>query len=131
MDFGPGRYKVEAQMRLCGQCHRHPDNAPPGEIRPDNVELARFQPVGLMQSKCYKSTPGGLGCVACHDPHAKASQDQAGYLAACLNCHGGGGQTTCPISPRNDCVGCHMPGKDAGQGILFTDHWIRVDQTNP
>jgi hypothetical protein len=113
-------------MRLCGDCHRHPAQAPPGEIRADNPRIARFQPVGLMQSACYTKSDGALSCVNCHDPHSPASTDRASYAAACLACHKPGGQPICSVSPRRDCIDCHMPALDTGQGILFTDHWIRV-----
>jgi hypothetical protein len=121
-------WTAEGQMRLCGACHRHPSQAPPGEIRVDNPKIARFQPVGLMQSKCYTHSDGALSCVNCHNPHDHASNDRAVYEAACLECHkpGGKGRTLCPVSPRDNCLGCHMPALDTGQGILFTDHWIRI-----
>jgi hypothetical protein len=50
MPFGPGRSTSDEQMRLCGQCHRHPEKGNPFKIRRDNPEIARYQPVGLMQS---------------------------------------------------------------------------------
>lgn len=128
MPFGPGRYAADLQMRLCGQCHRHPDMAPAGTIRPDNLEIVRFQPVGLMQSKCYTRSRGALSCTTCHDPHAPASNDHASYEAACLSCHRARQQAVCPVSPSTGCISCHMPERDSGQKILFHDHWIR---TNP
>ena len=36
----------------------------------------------------------------------------------------------CPVSAQSRCVECHMPRKDAGQGILFSDHWIRIHPRN-
>ncbi|HEU5117998.1 MAG TPA: multiheme c-type cytochrome, partial [Isosphaeraceae bacterium] len=125
MPFGKV-WTAEGQMKLCGDCHRHPSQAPPGEIRPDNLLLARFQPVGLMQSACYKKSGGDLSCVNCHNPHDRASTEPAHYIASCLSCHGKEGQVSCPVSPQQDCLRCHMPAVDSGQGILFTDHWIRV-----
>ena len=133
MGFGPGRWTVDGQMRLCGQCHRYPGlleglgvlQVHPSKIRPDNPEIVRFQPVGLMQSACYTKSGGQLSCVTCHDPHSRASKDRAGYEAACLSCHGQSGQTRCSVSPTSGCVDCHMPREDSGQGVLFTDHWIR------
>jgi hypothetical protein len=124
--FGNGRWTAESLMALCGQCHRHPSEALPGRIRPEVTELARFQPVGIMQSRCYKESDGAFSCVTCHEPHARASTDRAGYEASCLSCHGSAPRTTCPVSPRRGCLDCHMPKVDAGQRVLFTDHWIRV-----
>ena len=138
LPFGPDGWTADTQMKLCGECHRHPAGAPPGQIRPDNPILARFQPVGLMQSKCYKQSGGAVSCVTCHDPHARASPDRAGYDAKCLECHGGSIPTAspansqpiagrvCTVSPRERCVECHMPPVDVGQHLLFSDHWIRI-----
>ena len=51
-------------------------------IRADNPRIARFQPVGLMQSACYTRSEGALSCVNCHDPHSRAATDRASYEAA-------------------------------------------------
>jgi hypothetical protein len=140
LPLGPGRDSAEAQLKLCGACHRHPSRAHPGDITEDDPRLARFQPVGLMQSKCYLKSGGALSCVTCHDPHARASADRQSYEAACLHCHvpgspaAGSGRPdeatssgrSCPVSPAERCVECHMPRVDSGQHVLFTDHWIRV-----
>ncbi len=85
-----------------------------------------------MQSACYTRSNGALSCVNCHNPHTSASTGRASYEAACLACHGSTKRPACPVSPRQDCIGCHMPAVDTGQGIPFTDHWIRVrkDRTN-
>ena len=136
LPFGPGRFTAEGLLTLCGTCHRHPSKARPDQIRPDDPHLARFQPVGIIASRCFRESPGAFSCVTCHDPHARASSDRGSYLAACLSCHSGGGRdasrpstaagSPCPVAPRGDCVDCHMPRVDAGQHVLFTDHWIRV-----
>ena len=126
MPFGPGRWTSETQMALCGKCHRHPSEALPGRLRPELPALARFQPIGIMQSKCYQSSAGGLSCVNCHDPHARASSDRASYEAACLHCHEAEPRIPCPVSPVSGCLACHMPRVDTGQRVYFTDHWIRV-----
>jgi formate-dependent nitrite reductase cytochrome c552 subunit len=129
MPFGSGEWTADSQLSLCGQCHRHPSRAVPGVIRPENTALARFQPVGISQSKCYTKSAGAFSCVTCHDPHARASSDHADYEAACLRCHESPRDTACPVSPRGGCIDCHMPKVDAGQRVLFTDHWIRVRES--
>jgi hypothetical protein len=128
MPFGPDRWTADDQMRLCGQCHRHPDTGNPAKIRRDNPEIVRFQPVGLMQSRCYRESRGALSCVTCHDPHARVSADLGTYEAACLACHKTPPRAACPVSPRDGCIGCHMPRRDSGQKVLFVDHWIGVNR---
>ncbi len=122
MPFGDEGESADRVISLCGECHRHPSKAPPEMIRPDNRQLARFQPVGLTQSACYLEGDGRLDCTTCHDPHANSSTSTASYDAVCLSCHGPAEK------PRGSasCVNCHMPKVDPGQGVLFADHWIRV-----
>ena len=130
MPLGPGRMTALAEMTFCGECHRLPDQLPPGIIRRDNAELVRFQPVGLMQSRCYTGSAGALSCTNCHDPHMRTSTDRPSYETVCLSCHDadGPGRPPCPVSPRTGCLDCHMPRRDTGQKIEFTDHWIRVNR---
>jgi hypothetical protein len=127
MPFGYENWTAESQLKLCGECHRHPSRANPGLIQPDNTALARFQPIGISQSKCYTRSDGAFSCVTCHDPHARASSDRARYESACLSCHEPArARAACPVSPRTGCIDCHMPRVDSGQSVFFTDHWIRV-----
>jgi hypothetical protein len=114
-----------SEVRSCGTCHRLPQQFSAREIRPDNDVLARFPSVGLLQSKCYSSSQGALRCTTCHDPHARVSQDPAMYQAACLSCHRAAPRRTCPVSPGSGCIACHMPPREVGRGLKFTDHWIR------
>jgi hypothetical protein len=113
-------------MRACGECHRTHASIKPGDIRVDNPVIVRHQPVGLMQSACYAKSRGALNCVACHDPHARTSTDQASYEKSCLSCHGESPQTRCRVSPRTGCIDCHMPKRDVARGMMMTDHWIRI-----
>jgi hypothetical protein len=145
LPFGPERWKAAELLNLCGSCHRHPSGSPPGKIRPDDPQLARFQPVGIMQSKCYTESAGALSCVTCHDPHARASADRPSYDSVCISCHRGADKLEpapgspksrqtpvpaagkeCPVSASGRCVECHMPRVDPGQHVMFTDHWIRI-----
>jgi hypothetical protein len=146
LPFGRERgYTADQVIALCGMCHRHPGKAGVGPLDPENTHLARFQPVGILQSRCYRESGGGFRCVTCHDPPSRASPDRPAYNATCRTCHGGSPseKTTalshpdgphdaavrglpCPREPSGDCVACHMPRVDAGQGVLFADHWIRV-----
>ncbi len=126
MPFGHGEETAGAQLRLCGQCHRLPEHVPPDELRPERTVLPRFQPVGLMQSKCYTQSAGSLSCTTCHDPHARTSRDRPAYEGICLSCHQSAPRSVCSVSPRSGCLDCHMPRRNTGNGMLFSDHWIRI-----
>jgi hypothetical protein len=142
MPMGLGRWTAETQLELCGKCHRHPTRVPPEMLSADDPALARFQPIGLSQSKCFTGSNGAFTCVSCHDPHARSTSDRAFYEQVCLNCHRSSqagpaevseheapppaAGSVCPVSPAGACVSCHMSKVDSGQHVLFTDHWIRV-----
>lgn len=140
LPFGSDNWTSESLLKLCGSCHRHPAKTEPGELQPDDPLLIRFQPVGIMQSKCYIKSNGAFSCVNCHDPHARISGTPESYNKVCLSCHtrksapltktdtaaAGTTTATCPVSPQERCIDCHMPRGDAGQGILFSNHWIRI-----
>jgi predicted CXXCH cytochrome family protein len=132
-------------LRFCGDCHRHPDGPRPDQIRRGDPLLARFQPIGLSMSKCFKGSAGGFSCVTCHDPHGRASSERASYDAVCLKCHTTAVESsaltpkkpdpdrpgTCKVSPGERCVECHMPRVDIGHKVLLSDHWIRVHKDDP
>lgn len=126
MPFGPNRYSGPEQVVLCGRCHRIPEMVPPQTIRPDNLALARFPSVGLVQSACFQGSKGAFTCTTCHDPHARTSADVGRYETVCRSCHEPDQGTPCPVNPREGCLSCHMPSRDVGHGMLFSDHWIRV-----
>jgi hypothetical protein len=127
MPLGPGRQSTTEELTFCGQCHRLPEMITgKGAITPENPALVRHQPVGLMQSACYTRSGGALSCSTCHDPHGRASTDTAAYEAKCLSCHGGSQKPPCPVSPREGCIGCHMPRRETTRGMTMSDHWIRT-----
>jgi hypothetical protein len=140
LPLGPGRWTAPKLLRFCGECHRHPAGPRPDQIIRGDPLLARFQPIGLSLSKCYRQSAGSLSCVTCHDPHARASSNRAGYDETCLKCHGSSGGSAvpatsrlaagvvCPVSSRSRCVECHMPRVDLGHHLLLSDHWIRIHQ---
>ncbi|NQV28119.1 MAG: hypothetical protein HQ518_27520 [Rhodopirellula sp.] len=125
-DFWKTASPAEAVDR-CAQCHRRPEEVEVDEIRADNPELARFQPIGLVQSKCFTASKN-LTCTTCHDPHLPLeAQDSLGDWQ-CLQCHSTSQpeHRLCGAGQGDDCLQCHMPKVRSVDPIRFTDHWIRV-----
>jgi hypothetical protein len=118
------------EIRLCGTCHRMPDDVPNDRISPYHASTVRFQPVGLLQSRCFLESEKGMSCSVCHDPHLPSSATkQSAYEDRCLSCHSVDQNrqgTNCPVSPTKNCIGCHMPAIEIHPGVLFHDHWIRI-----
>jgi hypothetical protein len=128
MRMGHDRADPSVEVVLCGGCHRLPRAISPSRLRPDNVQLVRFQGVGISLSSCYADGLSGLRCISCHEPHDRLSTDHAAYEAVCLSCHGTGSkanQSVCPVSPAAKCIDCHMPRRNVSENESFTDHWIR------
>ena len=114
--FDGGRLPAKAAVQVCGECHRTS-----GDLQ--NLATVRFQPVGLMASRCFNSSPG-ISCVTCHDPHGDAVRNNAGFYAArCVACHASG---ACFRENRADCISCHMRQTELAAGLKFTDHRIRI-----
>jgi hypothetical protein len=134
LPFGSAATSAEEQIRMCGECHRHPDRLHETAVSTDNPHLARFQPVGLMQSACFRKSSGRMSCTTCHDPHEHALRERDQFEGRCLACHGTGQNQSppCPVSPREKCIACHMPEIDVRPGTKFHDHWIRIrDSKHP
>ncbi len=113
------------ELRMCGACHRLPESLKSSELVRNSRVLPRFQPAGLMQSRCFTKSEGALRCTTCHDPHEKVSSDAGHYERICLECHRAQAAPDCPVN-RSHCISCHMP-KVAFEGVAaFHDHWIRV-----
>jgi Cytochrome c3 len=118
----PGRLRSDEQVRLCGSCHR--DKPPVDDTQLENV---RFQPLRLMNSKCFSS--GKLACTTCHVAHRDARRnDAAFYNGKCVTCHGSesGQRFHADARQKEDCIGCHMPYVELHPALKFTDHDIRV-----
>lgn len=114
-------------VHRCAECHRRAEEQQPHEIRPDNPEIARFQPVGLMQSACFQRDET-LTCLTCHDPHRPLERQDSRGIWQCVQCHDGAGdrRPRCGAGRSDDCLSCHMPKVRGSSPLLFTDHWIRV-----
>jgi hypothetical protein len=121
----------------CGECHRRASETDPGDLGPDVLHIVRFAPVGLSQSRCFKSQGTGgkgsssvrLDCLTCHDLHRPIPKDTTAVQKVCHSCHYDKQATgqPCRSQPQSsDCVSCHMPLVATDPHFRFTDHWIRV-----
>ncbi len=149
-DFFPDRAIIDPRqasgsqvVSLCAECH-----SPRGRsVSKDDPAAVRFQGTTLTWSRCFLESQDALDCMTCHDPHRNAAKSPAHYEEKCLSCHSGTGRTTrtersrsnleslshtpgrsvCPVNPKKDCIGCHMPSvKNVVPHSSFTDHFIRV-----
>ena len=126
-----GPLPADAMNAMCGRCHGLSD------VDPAHPVIARFQPWGLSQSRCFQQSAGKLSCATCHDPHENARRDLKFYEAACLSCHSPKPEVKpmpvlCPVNRKQGCVGCHMPTDSKSMPhVKFFDHRIRVVRTPP
>jgi hypothetical protein len=125
---------------MCGQCHGTATEIAAARLPPDST--ARYQPYGLMRSRCFLESKKTLSCLTCHDPHTDASTNVETYTAACLTCHSAPTSVdrpsplwslaikTCPVNPKAKCITCHMPPRNviANSPIptYMADHYIRI-----
>ncbi|QDT01995.1 Doubled CXXCH motif (Paired_CXXCH_1) [Rubripirellula lacrimiformis] len=129
--FSVGRddWNAESELQLCGECHRLPIDFPPKQLREYPALMARFQPVGMLRSKCYLESSGQFQCTTCHNPHqASTAKSMEAYVNDCVQCHqeNTSDHVVCPVSPQEGCIECHMPPMRFEQGMTFHDHYIRV-----
>lgn len=116
----------DQQVARCAECHREAAEKEPEQIRPGNPDIARFQPIGLSQSKCFLESD--MSCTTCHDVHRPSHSQSPRRIAQCTQCHDANvnHQTTCSAGMMDRCIDCHMPALDTGRGLKFVDHWIRI-----
>jgi predicted CXXCH cytochrome family protein len=127
--LNPGNFPATAIVQLCGECHRSPTAAFQSEMPElDDPLSIRFQPVGLMASRCIKEGKT-LSCVTCHDPHENASPaTDASYSSVCMGCHEikAPAKSQCRRAAKENCIPCHMEARSPALHLRFTDHRIRI-----
>lgn len=121
-------HRSAASLRICGQCHRSPDNVDLADASQQN-RFPLWQGLAISMSECFKK--GQVACTTCHDPHADAgSRSRPQYNAICASCHqpNHATQRPCRRVPTGDCVSCHMPRQavDMPTNPQFHNHWIKV-----
>ena len=118
----------EEKVARCAECHRFPEEHDPKLVTPDNLDIKRFQPVGLSQSVCFQKSD--MTCTTCHDPHKPMEEQDSLGSWQCIQCHDPqhNNHTLCAAGMTDSCVSCHMPKVKTEIPISFTDHWIRVRQ---
>ena len=129
--FNPHSLVPVASVDFCGACHRTSSDV--FELHISGPVLARFQPYGLENSKCWGDGDARLTCMACHDPHQQLEHEAGWYDQKCLACHPATkaaqkfrGPDACPVAKQN-CVTCHMAKTNLPvMHTAFTDHQIRV-----
>lgn len=125
---------------VCGKCHRTEQSVAQQGRELDMTH--RFQPYGLMKSRCFIESSRKLSCLTCHDPHTNTSRETPIYEAKCKSCHvpaapnispsarSAGGPRPCPVNPNSGCIQCHMPKRAVFPAtnlpLRMADHFIRV-----
>jgi hypothetical protein len=133
-----GRLDATHLNNLCARCHRGFQSL---NMQSNQAVMTnRFQPYGLMKSRCFVESGNRLSCLTCHNPHTNAATDPRTYERVCLTCHSGANKApaaisaepvhACPIDRNKGCIGCHMPKRPAfvtnDVPTRMADHYIHV-----
>lgn len=96
---------------------------PAGEQPPFKV-ISHSEQLAL--SRCKRDS-GAMWCGTCHNPHDEPEKVDSYYRAKCLTCHANTHFAASHPSRNSNCVGCHMPKREADDGghTVFTDHRIQ------
>ncbi|MGD0891687.1 MAG: hypothetical protein ABR923_09150 [Terracidiphilus sp.] len=81
----------------------------------------------LALSKCKMSSGVKMWCGTCHDPHNEPTDSVSYYREKCLQCHATTTFVAGHPEKNSNCIGCHMPSRNAQDGghTAFTDHRIQ------
>jgi photosynthetic reaction center cytochrome c subunit len=148
----PAKLEPAARDSICEQCHllgvgrvlnpgKEFSDFRPGEpledvfttycnVAPAGAGAVKFKVIShveqLARSTCARMSNGRLWCGTCHDPHNKPLEPVKFFRSKCLSCHTGKFAGSHPGTESN-CIGCHMPRRDAKDGghTAFTDHRIQ------
>ncbi len=88
----------------------------------------------LALSRCKRVTGDAMWCGTCHDPHNEPTVAAPYYRSKCLTCHARTHFASPHPSRTSNCMGCHMPKREANDGghTVFTDHRIqRIPEQKP
>ncbi len=120
-------WTASEEIAMCGECHRMPQEITSTRLKDYPNSLVRFQPVGLLQSRCYLNSSGVMKCTTCHDAHEDVhSRTAEVQVESCRKCHSTDIQKACSAGETSKCIDCHMPAVELIPGVSFHDHWIRV-----
>ncbi len=113
-------------IHRCAECHRRAEEQVPEDVNKQNHDIARFQPVGLVQSPCFQGSQ--MTCLTCHNPHLTLKAQDSLGIWQCTQCHDGteSKHSLCAAGHVERCLECHMPKVKMKSPLEFTDHWIRI-----
>ena len=155
----PARLEAAARDSVCEQCHlkgvarvlnpgKDFTDFVPGQPLEKTFTIYRYaMPSGeqppfkvishseqLALSRCKRVSGDGIWCGTCHNPHDEPTNAVPYYRAKCLECHAKTHFAASHPAKSSNCIGCHMPKREADDGghTVFTDHRIqRVPDHKP